>query len=82
MTVYLPSSYTTNKNKRFPVLYLAKGFDPVTIKEQLTIAVLSIDSFAATDKESRHVRRENSNLPSSTRLADGSVGCAQSGCDN
>ncbi len=62
MTVYLPSSYTTNKNKRFPVLYLAKGFDPVTIKEQLTIAVLSIDSFAATDKESRHVRRENSEL--------------------
>lgn len=40
----------------------AKGFDPVTVKEQLTIAVLSIDSFAATDKESRRVRRENSEL--------------------
>lgn len=40
----------------------AKGFDPVTVKEQLTIAVLSIDSFAATDKESRRVRRENSGL--------------------
>lgn len=25
MTVYLPSSYTTNKNKRFPVLYLLHG---------------------------------------------------------
>lgn len=40
----------------------AKGFDPITVKEQLTIAVLSIDSFAATDKESRRVRRENSEL--------------------
>ena len=40
----------------------AKGFDPVTVKEQLTIAVLSIDSFSATDKESRRVRRENSEL--------------------
>lgn len=40
----------------------AKGFDPVTVTEQLTIAVLSIDSFAATDKESRRVRRENSEL--------------------
>lgn len=40
----------------------ARGFDPVTVKEQLTIAVLSIDSFAATDKESRRVRRENSAL--------------------
>ena len=40
----------------------AKGFDPVTVNEQLTIAVLSIDSFAATDKESRRVRRENSEL--------------------
>ena len=38
------------------------NFDPVTVREQLTIAVLSIDSFAATDKESRRVRRENENL--------------------
>lgn len=38
------------------------GFEPVRVREQLTIAVLSIDSFAATDKESRRVHRENENL--------------------
>ena len=40
----------------------AKGFDPARVMEQLTIAVLSIDAYAARNKDSRRALSENSNM--------------------
>ncbi|MFV0587571.1 DEAD/DEAH box helicase [Bacteroides reticulotermitis] len=41
---------------------LGQGITPTEIKEQLTIFVLSVQSFAANNKDGRRVFRENENL--------------------
>ncbi|MBQ6269924.1 MAG: DEAD/DEAH box helicase family protein [Bacteroidetes bacterium] len=41
---------------------MGQGISPIQIKEQLTIFVLSIQSFASTTKEGRRVYQENENL--------------------
>ncbi len=43
-------------------LLFGQGFNPVEIKEQLNIFVLSVQSFASKNKEGRRVYRENENL--------------------
>lgn len=45
-------------------LLFGNKFDPATVKEQLSIFVLSIQSFATSDKEGRLAYRENENLRS------------------
>lgn len=56
-----------------------QGIKPQQIREQLTILVLSVQSFATNDKEGRRVYRENENLAeyaalynSSTKRVEGS----------
>ena len=46
------------------------GISPTEIKEQLTIFVLSVQSFASKTKEGRKVYRENENLTEYTALYD------------
>lgn len=46
------------------------GISPVQIKEQLTIFVLSVQSFAANNKEGRKSYRENENLAEYAKLYD------------
>lgn len=46
------------------------GISPVQIKEQLTIFVLSVQSFAANNKEGRKSYRENENLAEYAQLYD------------
>lgn len=46
------------------------GINPVQIKEQLTIFVLSVQSFAANNKEGRKSYRENENLAEYAKLYD------------
>lgn len=43
-------------------LLFGQGFNPVEVKEQLSIFVLSVQSFAANNKDGRRVYRENENL--------------------
>jgi type III restriction enzyme len=43
-------------------LLLGSNFDPIKVREQLTIAVLSIDSFASNDKKALRSYRENGYL--------------------
>lgn len=43
-------------------LLFGQGFNPVEIKEQLSILVLSVQSFASNNKDGRRVYRENENL--------------------
>jgi type III restriction enzyme len=49
-------------------LLFGKGFSPVEIKEQLSILVLSVQSFAANNKDGRRVYRENENLAEFPKL--------------
>ena len=44
------------------------GISPVEIREQLTIFVLSVQSFASNNREGRRVYRENENLVEYTKL--------------
>ena len=46
------------------------GIHPTEIREQLTIFVLSVQSFAANNKDGRRVYRENENLAEYTKLYD------------
>lgn len=46
------------------------GISPVKIREQLTIFVLSVQSFAAKNKDGRRVYRENENLAEYAKLYD------------
>ena len=46
------------------------GISPTEIREQLTIFVLSVQSFAANNKDGRRVYRENENLAEYTKLYD------------
>ena len=46
------------------------GISPTEIREQLTIFVLSVQSFAANNKDGRRVYRENENLAEYTNLYD------------
>lgn len=43
-------------------LLVGQSFNPVEVKEQLSILVLSVQSFAANNKDGRRVYRENENL--------------------
>lgn len=43
-------------------LLYGQGFNPVEVKEQISILVLSVQSFASKNKEGRKVYRENENL--------------------
>lgn len=43
-------------------LLVGHSFNPVEVKEQLSILVLSVQSFAANNKDGRRVYRENENL--------------------
>lgn len=43
-------------------LLFGQSFNPVEVKEQLSILVLSVQSFAANNKDGRRVYRENENL--------------------
>ena len=43
-------------------LLFGQSFSPVEVKEQLSIFVLSVQSFAANNKDGRRVYRENENL--------------------
>ena len=43
-------------------LLFGHNFNPVEVKEQLSILVLSVQSFAANNKDGRRVYRENENL--------------------
>ena len=43
-------------------LLFGQGFSPVEVKEQISILVLSVQSFAANNKDGRRVYRENGNL--------------------
>ena len=43
-------------------LLFGQGFSPVEVQEQLNIFVLSVQSFAANNKDGRRVYRENENL--------------------
>ncbi len=45
-----------------PSLLMGQNFSPVDVKEQLSILVLSIQSFASNSKDGRLVYRENENL--------------------
>lgn len=47
-----------------------QGISPTEIREQLTIFVLSVQSFAANNKDGRRVYRENENLAEYARLYD------------
>lgn len=47
-----------------------QGISPTEIREQLTIFVLSVQSFASNNKEGRRVYRENENLAKYPRLYD------------
>ena len=46
------------------------GISPTEIREQLTIFVLSVQSFAANNKDGRRVYRENENLADYAKLYD------------
>lgn len=46
------------------------GISPTEIREQLTIFVLSVQSFAANNKDGRRVYRENENLAEYAKLYD------------
>ena len=46
------------------------GISPMEIREQLTIFVLSVQSFAANNKDGRRVYRENENLAEYAKLYD------------
>ena len=46
------------------------GISPMKIREQLTIFVLSVQSFAANNKDGRRVYRENENLAEYAKLYD------------
>lgn len=46
------------------------GISPTKIREQLTIFVLSVQSFAANNKDGRRVYRENENLAEYAKLYD------------
>lgn len=46
------------------------GINPTEIREQLTIFVLSVQSFAANNKDGRRVYRENENLAEYAKLYD------------
>ncbi|MGN0006994.1 MAG: DEAD/DEAH box helicase [Alistipes sp.] len=46
------------------------GISPTAIREQLTIFVLSVQSFAANNKDGRRVYRENENLTEYAKLYD------------
>ncbi len=46
------------------------GISPAEIREQLTIFVLSVQSFAANNKDGRRVYRENENLAEYAKLYD------------
>lgn len=46
------------------------GISPTEIREQLTIFVLSVQSFAANNKDERRVYRENENLAEYAKLYD------------
>lgn len=48
-------------------LLYGQNFNPVEVREQLSILVLSIQSFASNNKEGRKVYRENENLVSFTK---------------
>ncbi len=43
-------------------LLFGQGFNPVEVQEQLSILVLSVQSFASNNKDGRRVYRENENL--------------------
>ena len=43
-------------------LLFGQGFNPVEVKEQVSILVLSVQSFASNNKDGRRVYRENENL--------------------
>jgi type III restriction enzyme len=43
-------------------LLVGQNFNPIEVKEQLSILVLSVQSFAANNKDGRRVYRENENL--------------------
>ena len=45
-----------------------QNFNPTSVNEQLSILVLSYDSFRSTDKEGRKVYQENSNLAQFTKF--------------
>ena len=45
-----------------PTLLMGQNFSPIDVQEQLSIFVLSIQSFASNSKEGRLVYRENENL--------------------
>lgn len=47
-----------------------QGIGPTEIREQLTIFVLSVQSFAANNKDGRRVYRENENLAEYAKLYD------------
>lgn len=47
-----------------------QGISPTEIREQLTIFVLSVQSFAANNKDGRRVFRENENLAEYAKLYD------------
>lgn len=47
-----------------------QGISPAEIREQLTIFVLSVQSFAANNKDGRRVYRENENLAEYAKLYD------------
>lgn len=51
-------------------LLFGQNFNPVEVKEQLSILVLSIQSFASKTKDGRKVYRENENLVSFTKSLD------------
>ena len=46
------------------------GISPTEIREQLTIFILSVQSFAASNKDGRRVYRENENLAEYAKLYD------------
>ncbi|HIW97428.1 MAG TPA: DEAD/DEAH box helicase family protein [Candidatus Tidjanibacter gallistercoris] len=48
-----------------------RGISPTEIREQLTIFVLSVQSFAANNKDGRRVYRENGSLTEYPQLYDG-----------
>lgn len=49
---------------------MGHGISPIDIREHLTIFVLSVQSFAAKNKEGRRSYRENGNLAEYTKLYD------------
>lgn len=49
---------------------MGQGISPVQIQEQLTIFVLSIQSFATNTKDGRRVYRENENLADYSNITD------------